>query len=525
MSVETTAAIRLSLGAFGVAVGTYLGCGLLIRPDTALVRVGMRDEYEFILRDADAATRGERPVVWLVGSSVVREAFDAAVVEELLNARGVDVDVEKFAFNRGTPLFTRALLRHLPIAAGDTVITSVAEDNFTAGWLHEADDLEGPAAFLLDPQDVWALPGLGLRERVDLTLAMAPPRAFHRHRDDFGRGLAEWAAARWGDRALRVRDNVRFQPFTRGASQTLLPPDRMLRRKVKDDELILDASQENWSALLGWIDDVRALGAAPEVLVVPHHPDYGRHFASDAAVMRFNVAIDGLDAPVLRLPAAGRDDYADWNHPNDAGRMHYTRAFVDALVERRAGASPFAPRSFRPAEPWVRFPRGPAADAPRGDDPVVEAAIDEANTLTGEKWKWAGRGTDDAPGLDCLGLVFRAYSRATGTAVDRYSGDPSVLVASGLLGHPVPGLDGVLRDDLDRTLLRRGDVLYFLLRDSPIDDDPLWTDDGSRYWPWHVGLYVDEGHGYAMNSHPSYGVVRMPLDEVQWHALFVTRLP
>lgn len=329
MPAETTAAIRLSLGAFAVAAATYLGCGLVVRPDALSVQVGMRDEYEFVLRDADHVVRGARPVVWLVGSSVVRESFDAAIAEDALHARAVDVDVEKFAFNRGTPLFTRALLRHLPVRAGDTVCTSVAEDNFTRGWLHEVDDLDGPARFLLDPIDAWSLPDLSLAERVDLVLAMVPPRSFHRYRDDYMRGLWERGEARWEGRAPRRRENVQFQPFTRGAPQTLLPPDLLHRRIVNDADLVLDPAQENWSALLGWLEDVRAQGASPVLLVVPHHPDYGRHFVSDASVTRFNAAIDHLGAPVWRLEPAGRDDYADWNHPDDSGRAHYTRALVD----------------------------------------------------------------------------------------------------------------------------------------------------------------------------------------------------
>lgn len=340
MPDETSAAVRLSLGAFAVAVATYLGCGQIVRPDSLAVRIGMRDEYEFVLRDADAVVRGDRPVLWLVGSSVVRESFDAQVLEHALNQRDVDVDVEKFAFNRGTPLFTRALLRHLPIRPGDTVLTSLAEDNFTRGWLHEADDLAGAAQFLLDPQDVWALPSLTIRERVELSLSMLPPRTFQRYRDDFGRGIAEQTAARWQGRAPKHRENVTFQPFTRGAVQTLRPPDQLTRRVVMDGDLTLDASQENWSALLGWIDDVRATGASPTLLVVPHHPDYGRHFVSDAAVARFNLAIDALDAPVLRLESGGRDAYADWNHPNDSGRSFYTRSLVEALVGARAVRAP-----------------------------------------------------------------------------------------------------------------------------------------------------------------------------------------
>ena len=153
----------------------------------------------------------------------------------------------------------------------------------------------------------------------------------------------------------------------------------------------------------------------------------------------------------------------------------------------------------------------------------VEAMIIEADRFLGEKWIWNGRNTEKYPGVDCLGLLFLAHGKVVKRQWYDYAYDPSPLVKSGKLGAPVPGLDGVLRGNEDRSLLRRGDILYFLLEGYVVDDEPLLTLGNDKYWAWHTGIYVGEGQHWVLNAHPSYGTVRMVLDDISWDALLVTR--
>jgi len=187
-------------------------------------------------------------------------------------------------------------------------------------------------------------------------------------------------------------------------------------------------------------------------------------------------------------------------------------------------ASPPAPPAPVPdVWTWTAAPDPAQATAPVAPDPVVEAALTEAMRYAELPWTWNGRGTTRLPGIDCMGLVFRAYGTATGTSWRTYEVNPSELVASGRLGAAVDGLDGVPRGAVDADKLRRGDVVYFLVKDQPIPDAPLWVHDGSSYWPWHIGVYVGEGQQLVLNAHPSHDVVRMPLDAVRWDAIYVTR--
>lgn len=165
------------------------------------------------------------------------------------------------------------------------------------------------------------------------------------------------------------------------------------------------------------------------------------------------------------------------------------------------------------------------AEPPVADPPTARAgsAIALARNYLGTPYVWAGRDTEKHPGLDCLGLLYRAWGPVTGTPWTRYPVNPTKLVASGMLGAPVPGLDGVLREELDPGLLRPGDVLYLLIAEYEIPDAPLWVHDGVRYWPWHTGLYVGEGRGTVIHAGPSSGVAEQPLMTLAFDALYVTR--
>lgn len=189
-----------------------------------------------------------------------------------------------------------------------------------------------------------------------------------------------------------------------------------------------------------------------------------------------------------------------------------------------ASAPAEQPAPGPPPEPIV------AAPAPRAPStapsPTVEAAVLAAKKYLGYPYAWGGRDTAKNPGIDCLGLLYLGFGEATGTPWRRYPVNPSQLVGSGLLGGPVPGLDPVRRAELDGSTLRRGDVLYLLIKGYEINDTPLWVDaQGARYWPWHTGLYLDEGRDLTLHASPSAGVTQQPLDEIAFDALFVTRFP
>ena len=138
-----------------------------------------------------------------------------------------------------------------------------------------------------------------------------------------------------------------------------------------------------------------------------------------------------------------------------------------------------------------------------------------------------GRSVTCQPGIDCQSLIFFAMEDTTGRSWRRFSVMPTVSVARGELGQPVAGLNGVLREDLDPSMLSPGDVLFFLMEDYNLENDgPLHTVGEQRYGTWHTGLFhgVKDGKYRVLHAAPGERVRKQALSDIPFDALFVTRM-
>lgn len=205
----------------------------------------------------------------------------------------------------------------------------------------------------------------------------------------------------------------------------------------------------------------------------------------------------------------------------------------------RPASQPAPPRppASRPAPSSLpaSYPRRP----PAAPTPLPEQIVAVAEGYLGAPYVFGGRNGRPGcrqgrrrvrcqPGIDCQSLIFFAYEKVCGRPWTAYSVTPSVSAQRRELGDPVPGLDGVLRPELDRSQLRTGDVLFFLLEDYNLDADrPLMERDGHRYGVWHTGLYhgVADDVARVLHARPGDRVVVEPLDDISFDALYVLRLP
>ena len=154
---------------------------------------------------------------------------------------------------------------------------------------------------------------------------------------------------------------------------------------------------------------------------------------------------------------------------------------------------------------------------------VAERFFEAAKRYVGVPFVWGGRSKDE---LDCLGLLFLAYTEVTGKRWQGLSVLPSKLVKSGELGKPVEDIDGILREKIDYTQLKKGDIIYFLVTEKIYDTDvPLLEIDGIPYWVWHVGIYAGfDKKPMVLHACPSDHVKIEPLEGIYFEAIFVTRL-
>lgn len=173
-----------------------------------------------------------------------------------------------------------------------------------------------------------------------------------------------------------------------------------------------------------------------------------------------------------------------------------------------------------------------AQPAPTVQDRIVR----EAERHLGKPYVFGGR--DGRPGcvgrkrcaegIDCLSLLFFAFEEVAGKSWTRFAVKPSETVRRKELGEPVQGLAGVLAAELDRTLLRKGDVLLFLLDGYNLEADaPLLVRGETKYGVWHTGLVhgVSAAGVEVIHAKPGDRVVVEPLEAISFDGVFALRLP
>lgn len=140
-------------------------------------------------------------------------------------------------------------------------------------------------------------------------------------------------------------------------------------------------------------------------------------------------------------------------------------------------------------------------------EPIAPSVV-AARRYLGRLYAFGGRGAE----LDCMGLVFRAWSDATGRSWRALSVNPTELVAKRQMGEPVPGLDGVLTAQVPWETLRSGDVLFFLAPAPNPNEPSLVTLGGAPQWVWHMGLYAGgPERSFVVGDHFAGAVVETPL--------------
>ncbi len=154
-----------------------------------------------------------------------------------------------------------------------------------------------------------------------------------------------------------------------------------------------------------------------------------------------------------------------------------------------------------------------------------EGFLEAAKKYIGVPFVWGGRSKEK---LDCMGLIFLAYTDVTGKDWRELSVYPSKLVKSAKLGKPINCLSGVLRKYLEPANLKIGDIIYFLITEKIYDTDiPLVNIDSIPFWVWYMGIFAgfdSTGAPLCLNAKPGDKVVIEPLNNIYFDAILGTRL-
>ncbi len=146
----------------------------------------------------------------------------------------------------------------------------------------------------------------------------------------------------------------------------------------------------------------------------------------------------------------------------------------------------------------------PALDEAVGDPTLVSAA----RNYLGRLYTFGARGPD----LDCMGLVFLAWTDAGRGPWQSLSVNPTEIVAKRQLGTPIPGLSPAASRTLDLSLFQPGDVIFFLSDAENPREPALVTLQDVPLWVAHMGMYSGgPDHDFIVGDHYAGQVVEEPL--------------
>ncbi len=363
IDAESRAAVRLLFKVVVVAVVVWSLLGwLVVTPDSIVTRWGRSELDDAVVArgarrlyaaedaartlDRDAAY-GDRPVVWIVGSSITREAFGRERLRELLAAAGSELAVEKYAIDRGAPFFTWAMVDRIDLRPGDIVVTSIALDNFRKDWLGTHKGLHPYLNFLPQPRHLLGVREMPVAERLDYALAAAPPHRAQRDLPAFRNGLQAWFGHLiFGGPAPEVtapmdttgkhsipdfRDQKRWEGLTLGP-----------------DDMGLEEGFVNHDALLALHREVEAAGATLWTLYLPPSPEYGPRYLDAPLVEDFHAYWTRQAEPYRVMPQLPQDHYTDYRHLNRDGRVQMTGVLAEMLLRAEHSVPPAAPERLAP---------------------------------------------------------------------------------------------------------------------------------------------------------------------------------
>ena len=322
----------LALVLFAVWASTYSN-------SSAMVSYGRDNGASWNLRkarriDADALrSHSGGQVVWLIGSSILRESFDEKVINRVLSDLDSPYRVRKFGQTRGASGLSSGMLDKLPIQSGDMVLHNVAIENFRRDWLSFTDLPDYRVLMLLDEAKIWEIEEWSMAQKLELLVAR--PQDFYRYHDESMEGWYRWLNAPIRGKTPRPRARSFHTRFKTLKEHRKLKKVRqkgdLSRNVITGDDLDLTQAQFNMQGLQWFRERCASLGVPLVLLDIPQRQEYRALYLQDDVWERWSSWMD--DQPELvHFPQPPDEDFYDMKHPNSRGRLMLSTHLVEWLA-------------------------------------------------------------------------------------------------------------------------------------------------------------------------------------------------
>lgn len=359
---ETRAGLRFLVKVLVVAVVSFLVWSTAYGPDSFFAQYGRSGTQSWAVRRAVNAAdwRAEDhpsggPVVWLLGSSMLREAFDQTAINARLRGEDSEWRVYKTAAGRGAPSLAAGLVQYLPVRAGDLCLVNIHPAQFRHRWLHAIDLPMWRVSQGMGPAEMWEIDEMALDERLEQ--AAAVPWNFWRWHEDTMAGLtAWWLGLVWYGGAPGVdrgHEHTRFSTKNRTFGWTPKTAVQLAWHGtyMKPGSLDLGPEQVNMQGIARMRAECAAAGAETAVVWLPQRQQYLAESLHQSVLDEFSVWANA-QADFYVFPSQPDDDFYDLSHPNYRARAQLSHHLVDWLAQGRPRGA--LPTIDWPVPPWNR---------------------------------------------------------------------------------------------------------------------------------------------------------------------------
>jgi len=278
--------------------------------------------------------RGQK-IVWLVGSSILRESFNEGNINRALQIADIPWRVRKFGQTRGAAGLSSGMLTHLPIEAGDLVVHNVAVENFRRDWVGFTDLPDWRLLLLMDDADIWAIDEWSTSQKLETLVAW--PRNFFRYHEEAMKGWIRWLEVPLGEKVPRKRRksmHTRFKSVEEHKKLELVR-DKGLASKntLEAEDLDLSPQQFNMQGIDRMRTMCQELGVDLVLVDVPQRQEYRDLYLEPEVQARW-AAWMTEQPDLLHFPQLPDGDYYDMKHPNFRGRSQLSVLLVQWLMDR-----------------------------------------------------------------------------------------------------------------------------------------------------------------------------------------------
>jgi len=331
--------------------------GLAYGPDSAVSKWGRKSSQSWMVRKAEALDEAQlrsHPsgrVVWLVGSSILRESLDIAAINASLESLASPFRVAQFSQGRGAAGLASGMVRRLPIRRDDVLVHNIAVQNHRTDWLDWTGLPAERMSRVLSPGDLWETREWSLPERLEQ--AVAVPWNFWRWHSETMDGLIRWGQHLVVGRVPRPRSAGVYYRYYRWERASVFkdgPPEWEVERNLLTADVV-DLSDRQFN--MQGMASLRAISeqyGTPLVLLDIPPSAFAQWRLESEAVRDMWDAWTAAQPELVIAPQLAERDYYDRRHPNFRGREKLSAWLVEWI---EAGAQVGSAVRSRPAEAQV----------------------------------------------------------------------------------------------------------------------------------------------------------------------------